>query len=343
MSESLTELRATDAMLDLIAQRRLDDPADLVLAELGLLATAVDLVPLPAVAPCWSSPTRTSARKGGWALSVTVALMVTSSGVAAAVSENPLAPLHYVSNKLSDFGPRTGGSVPGWDLHGSAPITAVRPVAAAGSNAVPHITVGAATGGRGSGSGAAPLSPPRSPTAPSSGGGGSGTGDGPGGHSPSSGPGTGNGQGGNSGTQGPGTGKPPPSNGGHRPDAGSGNSVGRSAPSQPSAPGVPGGANDPAADPYHAGNTGKVRHGSSEAAAENHCGSGGTAAPARTSGGCVATSGTTAIATAAEQSPARGASMSPTEDPASVPSSQASMPVAATTTPQKSSGAASLP
>lgn len=134
MSESLTDLLATDAELDMIAARQ-GGSHDHVLAELALLAAAVDETPLPPVIRTGCRPAMSSTRKGGWALSITVALMVTSSGVAAAVSENPLAPLHYMTTQMWKMSPHDGGKVPGWDINGSMPISTVPAVRIPGASA----------------------------------------------------------------------------------------------------------------------------------------------------------------------------------------------------------------
>ena len=123
MSDSLTDLLVTDAQLDMVAARELDDVHDLVLAGLALLAAAVDQTPLPPVIKKPSRPAMTNSRKGGWAFSVIVALMITSSGIAAAVSNDPLAPLHYVINHVWEIGPHNNGQLPGWELDGSMPIS----------------------------------------------------------------------------------------------------------------------------------------------------------------------------------------------------------------------------
>jgi hypothetical protein len=125
MSESLTDLLVTDAELDSIACRQVDDSRDSALTELARLAGAVDAPPLRPVVTPHLRPGLRGARKGSWALAVTVALMATSSGVAAAVSESPLAPLHYVTRQVWKVGPHPGDAMPGWHLDGSMPISTV--------------------------------------------------------------------------------------------------------------------------------------------------------------------------------------------------------------------------
>jgi hypothetical protein len=124
MSDSLADLLATDAALDRIACRE-GDCSDHILSELSLFAAALDDVALPPVVPGCARAPMASVRKGGWALTVTVALMVTSSGVAAAVSDDPLGPLQYVTKQVMRIGPHSGGKLPGWQLDGAMPITTV--------------------------------------------------------------------------------------------------------------------------------------------------------------------------------------------------------------------------
>lgn len=125
MSTSIADLLRTDAELDRLGSRDAGGADDLVLDGLAALICAIDDRPLPAmVFPPKPAPA-TSGRKACWALSVTAALMITSSGVAAAVSDDPLAPLHYVTNHVLKVGPPTGGHLPGWDVDGSMPISTV--------------------------------------------------------------------------------------------------------------------------------------------------------------------------------------------------------------------------
>jgi hypothetical protein len=124
MSDSLADLLLTDAMLDLVAARVDDASFDVVLADLAALAAAVDGPADPSPVPASVRPTAT-AHKGGWAVSIAVGLMVASTGVAAAVSANPLAPLHYVFGTVLRMQPHDHGRLPGWELNGSMPITRV--------------------------------------------------------------------------------------------------------------------------------------------------------------------------------------------------------------------------
>jgi hypothetical protein len=155
MSESLQDLLATETSLDRLGSRDLDDGDDLTLAFLAMLVTAIDETPIPAdpLAPLRLQMSRT--RKGGLAISATVALMLSSAGVATAVSHDPLAPLNYMSKYMSKhvwkLGPTGSGQLPGWDIEGSMPISTVPSGVVAGPG--DHIPgggpAGTATGGSG--------------------------------------------------------------------------------------------------------------------------------------------------------------------------------------------------
>ncbi len=123
MSDSLGDLLATDAAIDLIATREPSSPDDRVLAALSALAWAVDDEPLPALATTRSPVPMTRSRKGAFALAASVALMLSTSGVAAAVCDDPLAPLRYVAAQVFDLGPHDDSPLPGWDLEGSKPLS----------------------------------------------------------------------------------------------------------------------------------------------------------------------------------------------------------------------------
>jgi hypothetical protein len=129
MSSALNDLLTTDANLDRIARRDSESFDDDLLSDLAAFALAVDepmlpvleLIEEPALLVARQPVSR--AHKGGFALAATVGLVLSTSGVAAAVSGDALAPLHYVANRMLDFGPERGGShVPGWDLDGSRPV-----------------------------------------------------------------------------------------------------------------------------------------------------------------------------------------------------------------------------
>jgi hypothetical protein len=66
------------------------------------------------------------AHRGGFALAATVVLVLSSSGVAAAMSGDPLAPLHYVAKRVLDLGPHGSSQMPGWDLDGSGEVSSLR-------------------------------------------------------------------------------------------------------------------------------------------------------------------------------------------------------------------------
>ena len=125
MSESLQDLRATDAALDRLGWRDLDAGDDLTLACLAMLVTAIDEEPIPCtpLAPLRLQMSRT--RKSGLAVSATLALLLSSAGVATAVSHDPLAPLDYMGKQVWKLGPTGSGQLPGWDIEGSMPISTV--------------------------------------------------------------------------------------------------------------------------------------------------------------------------------------------------------------------------
>ena len=125
MSDSLRDVLLTDAELDQIALREMESHEDFVLAGLASLALAVDETPLPAVEPIALATPMSGARKGGFALAATVALVLSSSGVAAAVTDDPMAPLHFVARHVWSIAPHGRGQLPGWDSDGSEPISVV--------------------------------------------------------------------------------------------------------------------------------------------------------------------------------------------------------------------------
>ncbi len=157
MSESLGAVFETDATLDLLAARSVTASEDAVLDGLARLACAVDRDPLPEALPL-SIRQVPQGRRCGWALSVSVAMVLASSGVAAAVSDDPLAPYHYVKDQVTRLAtPRETST--GWDLlgaravattpHGSTGVERVliqapdepRPPTVAGTTSVGHGTV----------------------------------------------------------------------------------------------------------------------------------------------------------------------------------------------------------
>ncbi len=160
MSDSLSELLETDAVLDLVASRADLTFDDAMLAGLSCLACAVDALPMPALVEDRVRPPRQS-RTCGWALSASIALILASSGFAAAVADDPLAPVQYVKERMMTLTPPPEAR--GWDLDGTAVVRArrdsgaedVTPAPAATGSAVPH------------GTAASPdTAPPPSPTAP---------------------------------------------------------------------------------------------------------------------------------------------------------------------------------
>lgn len=121
MSDFFSDVLATDAALDLLAARDVTDTEDAVLAGLACLACAVDEHPLPAPLEIVIRPPQ-QARKCGWALSVTVALTLASSGIAAASADDPLAPFHYLQHQLTWKQPSPPS---GWELDGLPPVPSV--------------------------------------------------------------------------------------------------------------------------------------------------------------------------------------------------------------------------
>lgn len=121
MSDAMSDVLATDAALDLLASRELTAADDAVLEGLACLACAVDLRPIPAPVAGPARPAR-QARKCGWALTVTIAMTLASSGVAAAVVNDPLAPYHFVQKHVATFVPQHG-TPSEWSLDGSAAVS----------------------------------------------------------------------------------------------------------------------------------------------------------------------------------------------------------------------------
>lgn len=121
MSDAMSDVLATDAALDLLASRELTAADDAVLEGLACLACAVDLRPIPAPVADPARPAR-QARKCGWALTVTIAMTLASSGVAAAVVNDPLAPYHFVQKHVATFVPQHG-TPSEWSLDGSAAVS----------------------------------------------------------------------------------------------------------------------------------------------------------------------------------------------------------------------------
>lgn len=140
MSDKFADLLALDAALDRIGAR--DDfvafaasesafgDGDLLAGLAGFAATLderpIPLTPMPVrVETLASTRGLTPLRKAGWALTTTVTMMITSTGVAAAAGDGPLAPLHFVTNQVLHLGPHRGAKLPGWDVNGSGQISSV--------------------------------------------------------------------------------------------------------------------------------------------------------------------------------------------------------------------------
>lgn len=139
MSLSAADVRRTDAELDAIAVGSFGDSGDPVLLGLAALAASLDqdlpeTTDLVALSRAAMDTPMTQARRGGLALTATVALVLSTSGMAAAMSGDPLAPLHYIAHRVSQLVPHGPAQMPGWDLEGSRPIISVNaagPVAVA--------------------------------------------------------------------------------------------------------------------------------------------------------------------------------------------------------------------
>ncbi len=132
MSPTLDDLLATDAALDLIASREFSAGDDEVLTGLAALALAIDRPDVPAldlrsrpeILP--ASKGSSHVHRGGVALVATVAVVLSSSGVAAAMSGDALAPFHFVAKRILELGPSSGARNPGWDLDGMERVTTLR-------------------------------------------------------------------------------------------------------------------------------------------------------------------------------------------------------------------------
>lgn len=127
---SLLELRQTDELLDLIAERRTSVQLashDAVAGLLVALAEAVDERPLPEISALRldraATPRRMRVRSRSrhFAAALAVGLTLASSGIAAAVTGDPLLPIETVVKHLSHLGhapdPQTN-----WILGGPARI-----------------------------------------------------------------------------------------------------------------------------------------------------------------------------------------------------------------------------
>ena len=108
---SLMELRETDAMLDQLADRRTPTgPAahDPVLSLLATLADAVDAQPLPELPAARVTravaPHRSSARARHLGVLLAVGLTLSTTGIAAAVTGDPLRPIKAVVKHLYEVG-----------------------------------------------------------------------------------------------------------------------------------------------------------------------------------------------------------------------------------------------
>jgi hypothetical protein len=98
MTEAVHPVAASDAVISALAERRPIDGSDPLLRALEAWVDRIDAVPL---AP-WTGPvpmcvkTASRAEMARRAVALTVALTLSSSGIATAVSGDPLTPLHVV-------------------------------------------------------------------------------------------------------------------------------------------------------------------------------------------------------------------------------------------------------
>ncbi|MGH3501354.1 MAG: hypothetical protein ACRDQA_10770, partial [Nocardioidaceae bacterium] len=118
MTESFEAVRTTDAAISALAERRPVQDADPVLAGLAALSTSIDARPMPMLPArdlaAALAPPRHQSRK--LAAGLTVSFLLTSSGLAAAVTGDPFAPIHYVADQVMQVGQQhMGGFLLGSD------------------------------------------------------------------------------------------------------------------------------------------------------------------------------------------------------------------------------------
>lgn len=131
MSDSLAALLRLDADLDAIGAREPVLADDCLLAALAVFAEGLDsapMRPLPDVyaVSCTLRPRPSRLRRGSWVISGTAALMAMSTGMAAAMCSDPLAPVREVVHEVGALAHHDSGHVPGWSLSGGARIDYVR-------------------------------------------------------------------------------------------------------------------------------------------------------------------------------------------------------------------------
>jgi hypothetical protein len=100
MTEPARDLLATDQLVTALAERRRCEGGDSVAAALSALCAEIDREPIPAGALPAQPDALPFVRRVGIAAATVGVLAVASSGVAAAVTGDPLLPLRYVVGKL---------------------------------------------------------------------------------------------------------------------------------------------------------------------------------------------------------------------------------------------------
>ncbi len=111
MTDDMAAIRASDELITALSQRREPPERDLAVDALAALAEYVDAAPRPRLERLPASVAhrrpRTHRRLG---VAIGVALAVSSSGIAAAVTGDPLSPVNFVAKNLYDFAKRHTGT-----------------------------------------------------------------------------------------------------------------------------------------------------------------------------------------------------------------------------------------
>jgi hypothetical protein len=121
MTEPVQPVAASDRLVSALSERRKIDDADPVLRALQAWVQRIDAKP---VAP-WTRPVPACAKaaSGGElarrVAALTLALTLSSTGLAAAVTGDPLSPLHFVKREIHRFGPPHGHAAHWPDLRDS--------------------------------------------------------------------------------------------------------------------------------------------------------------------------------------------------------------------------------
>jgi hypothetical protein len=114
MAEPVHPVAASDRIVSALSERRQVDDADPVLRALQAWVQRIDARP---VAP-WSRPvpvcvkTASGGELARRVAALTLALTLSSTGLAAAVTGDPLSPLHFVKREIHKFGPPGGRHAP---------------------------------------------------------------------------------------------------------------------------------------------------------------------------------------------------------------------------------------